>query len=81
MTARPLPTLRAGESGIIVRIVSTTPERLVKLSSLGVMPGVKVVLVQRTPAVVLRIAETSIAVDGDVADEILVETDASTTGR
>ena len=68
-----MSTLRSGESGIIVRIASIAPERLVKLSSLGVMPGVRVTLVQRNPAVVLRIAETSIALDGEVADDILVE--------
>jgi Fe2+ transport system protein FeoA len=45
----------------------------VKLSSLGVMPGVRITLVQRHPAVVLRIAETTIAIDREVADEILVE--------
>ena len=70
---RPLTKLRAGESGIIVRIASTLPERLVKLSSLGVMPGMRITLVQRNPAVVLQIAETTIALDGEVADDILVE--------
>ena len=70
---RPLTRLRAGESGIIVGIAATVPERLVKLSSLGVMPGVRVVLVQRNPAVVLQIAETTIALDAEVADDILVE--------
>ena len=70
---RSLSRLRVGESGIIVRIASAAPERLVKLSSLGVMPGVRVTLVQRNPAVVLRIAETSIALDGEVADDILVD--------
>ena len=78
--ARPLPTLRNGESGVIARIDAVAPERLVKLSSLGVMPGVRVVLVQRNPAVVLRIAETTIAVDRAVADEILVEPDGPDTG-
>jgi len=77
---RPLSTLRSGESGIIVRIASTAPERLVKLSSLGVMPGVRVTLVQRNPAVVLQIAETSIALDGEVADDILVRLAASESG-
>ena len=72
--------LRAGESGIIVRIVSTAPERLVRLSSLGVMPGVRVTLVQRSPAVVLQIAETAIALDGEVADAILVEPAAAESG-
>ena len=74
---RPLTKLRAGESGIIVRIASTLPERLVKLSSLGVMPGVRVTLVQRNPAVVLQISETTIALDGEVADDILVEPGAA----
>jgi Fe2+ transport system protein FeoA len=77
---RPLSTLRSGESGIIVRIASTTPERLVKLSSLGVMPGVRVTLVQRNPAVVLQIAETSIAIDAEVADDILVHLGAAESG-
>jgi Fe2+ transport system protein FeoA len=77
---QPVSRLRAGESGIIVRIRSTAPERLVKLSSLGVMPGVRVTLVQRNPAVVLQIAETSIALDGEVADDILVELPAGESG-
>ena len=77
---RPLSTLRSGESGIIVHIASTAPERLVKLSSLGVMPGVRVTLVQRIPAVVLQIAETSIALDAEVADDILVHLSAPESG-
>jgi DtxR family Mn-dependent transcriptional regulator len=63
-----------------VRIASASPERLVKLSSLGVMPGVTVRLVQRLPAVVVQIAETSIALDGDVAEDILIEPAAATSG-
>ena len=70
---RPLSKLGTGESGTVVRIVSTAPDRVVKLSSLGVMPGVSIRLVQRQPAVVLQIAETTIAIDREVADEILVE--------
>ena len=74
---RPVSRLRVGDSGIIARIASAAPERVVKLSSLGVMPGVRVTLVQRNPAVVLRIAETSIALDGEVADDILVDSVAA----
>jgi len=77
---RPLSRLRSGETGTIVRIALTSPERLVKLSSLGVMPGVKVTLVQRSPAVVLQIAETSIALDAEVADDILVHCAATESG-
>jgi Fe2+ transport system protein FeoA len=53
---------------------------VIKLSSLGVMPGVRVTLVQRNPAVVLQIAETSIALDGEVADDILVELTTADSG-
>lgn len=56
-----------------MRIATSEVERVVKLSSLGVMPGVRVLLLQRRPAVVLQIAETTIALDGEVADDILVE--------
>ena len=70
---RPVTRLRPGETGIITSILQTVPERLVKLSSLGVMPGGEVTLIQRNPAVVLKIGETTIALDGDVADAILVE--------
>ena len=70
---RPLSKLETGASGTVVRIVSTAPDRVVKLSSLGVMPGVSIRLVQRQPAVVLQIAETTIAIDREVADDILVE--------
>ena len=68
-----LTRLRPGESGTIVRIRSAEPGRIVRLSSLGVVPGARVTLVQLRPAVVLRVGETSIAVDTDVAEEILVE--------
>ena len=66
---------------MIVRIASTSPERLVKLSSLGVMPGVRVTLIQRNPAVGVQIAETSIALDGEVADDILVERATAESGQ
>lgn len=74
---RPLSRLRPGESGIVSRIASATPERIVRLSSLGVVPGARVTLVQRSPAVVLQIAETTIALDGEVADDILVDPGSS----
>ena len=70
---KPLSGLRSGGTGTVVRIASSEPDRVVRLSSLGVIPGVRVTLLQRRPAVVLRVAETSIALDPEVADEILVE--------
>lgn len=70
---RALTALAPGASATIVRVASADPGRLVKLSSIGLMAGVRVVLLQRRPAVLVKVAETSIALDRAVADEILVD--------
>jgi Fe2+ transport system protein FeoA len=70
---RPLPGLRVGESGTIARLAASDPGRLVKLSSLGLMAGVEVTLLQRRPAVVVRVAETHVALDLEVAQDIWIE--------
>lgn len=43
------------------------------LAVFGVVPGAELELVQRTPAFVLRVGETELALDADVAGRILVE--------
>ncbi|MBI5904590.1 MAG: metal-dependent transcriptional regulator [Deltaproteobacteria bacterium] len=58
-----------------VRIVFITPKskrRLEKLSSLGIVPGSSVRLLQRNPSYVLQAGETTVAVDKDITDEIYV---------
>jgi DtxR family Mn-dependent transcriptional regulator len=45
---------------------------MVKLSSLGVLPGAIIELQQRVPAAVVRVGETTIALDADIAAEIFV---------
>ncbi|MBI5575639.1 MAG: metal-dependent transcriptional regulator [Deltaproteobacteria bacterium] len=59
-----------------VRIVFITPKsrkRLEKLSSLGIVPGSSLRLLQRNPSFVLQIGETTVAVDRDITDEIYVK--------
>ena len=70
---QPLDRLGVGERGRIVYIVPREPERLVKLSSLGIVPGVTISLLQRSPAAVLRVGETTLAVDPAIASEIYVK--------
>ena len=70
---RPLGGLSVGESGTIARVAADDPGRLVKLSSLGIMAGVEVTLLQRRPAVVVRVAETHVALDPEVAEDIWIE--------
>jgi len=77
MEVRPLVTrLSDAFLGIPVRIVFITPKfakRLEKLSSLGIVPGSTVRLMQRNPSYVLEIGQTTVALDKDITDEIYVK--------
>ena len=74
---RPLVTRLSDASlGTSVRIVFITPKsvkRLEKLSSLGIVPGSSIRLMQRNPSHVLQIGQTTVAVDKDITDEIYVK--------
>lgn len=70
---QPLDRLGVGERGRIVYIVPRERERLVKLSTLGIVPGVTIALLQRSPAAVLRVGQTTLAVDPAIASEIYVK--------
>ena len=69
---QPLDLLGVGERGRIVYIVPREPGRLVRLSNLGIVPGATIDLQQRRPATVLRIGETTLAMDPAIAGEIYV---------
>jgi len=77
MDVRPLVTRLSDASiGAQVRIVFITPKsvkRLEKLSSMGIVPGSTVRLMQRNPSHVLQIGQTTVAVDKDITDEIYVK--------
>jgi DtxR family Mn-dependent transcriptional regulator len=70
---QPLVRLAVGERGRIVHIVPRDPARLVKLSTMGIVPGATISLQQKSPAAVLRIGETALAVDPEIAAEIYVK--------
>jgi DtxR family Mn-dependent transcriptional regulator len=68
----PLTTLAAGERARIVYVRPRSRQRLQRLTSLGLTPGVIVTLHRRQPAFCLRFEETELAIDRDVADDIQV---------
>jgi DtxR family Mn-dependent transcriptional regulator len=68
----PLDRLPPGAAGHIVFIVPREPGRLVRLAGLGVVPGATVHFQQRTPAAVLRVGETTVALEPGIAGEIYV---------
>ena len=70
---QPLQGLAPGEWGRIVHIVPREPRRLTRLSSLGVVPGATVRLQQKSPAVILRVGETTLAIEREFAGEIYVK--------
>lgn len=70
---QPLDRLPLGAHGRIVYIAPRAPERLVRLSTLGLVPGVSVQLQQSQPAAVVRIGGTTLALDAAIAAEIYVK--------
>ena len=70
---QPLDRLGPGEAGRIVYVVPKDAAMLVRLANLGVVPGAVVRLQQRTPAAVIRVGETTLAVEPAIAGEIYVK--------
>ncbi|MBS1272108.1 MAG: Iron-dependent repressor IdeR [Candidatus Marinimicrobia bacterium] len=71
-----ISSVRQLDLRIPARIAFITPEfhkRYQRLTSLGVTPGTELVLTQRHPSFVIKVGETEIAIDGDIADEIYVK--------
>jgi DtxR family Mn-dependent transcriptional regulator len=68
-----LNEFEVGKSGRIVFITPSEATRIGRLSSIGIIPGTVVKLVQRRPSIVLQVDETVIAIDPDLANEIFVK--------
>ncbi|MFQ6103583.1 MAG: metal-dependent transcriptional regulator [Candidatus Glassbacteria bacterium] len=71
----PLQDLGLGRSAKIVFITPSVQTRLSRLSSIGIMPGAEIKLLQKRPSVVLQIDETTIALETDIAKEIFIRED------
>ncbi len=69
----PLTELHVGEDARIVFISSKYHARLDRLSSLGIVPGSILRLHQKQPTYLIRIGETELALDGELAKEIFVK--------
>ncbi len=68
----PLTELRAGDKAKVSYIVTKYHERLDRLSSMGLLPGVQIRLHQRQPTFVIQMGETQIAFDNAIARDIYV---------
>lgn len=63
--------LQRGESAVVAALPASA-ERCNALAVFGLVPDAAVTLVQRRPACVLRVGETELALDRDIACQILV---------
>lgn len=71
-----LTTLPKGARGSVSCLEEPWTKEAAKLAALGVLPGVRLRVVQRSPAWVLRMGRTEIALDDILASRIRVLTDA-----
>lgn len=69
----PLTELAVGSEGRVSFIVPKTSKRLEKLGSLGLVPGSTVKLIQKKPAYVIQLGQTTLALDVDIVEDIFVK--------
>jgi DtxR family transcriptional regulator, Mn-dependent transcriptional regulator len=70
---RPLPDLKPGEEGRVVFITPKSRSRLERLSALGLIPGSVIRVTQKRPSYVLKVGETTLALDEEVVREIYIK--------
>jgi len=68
----PLADLESGKDARVLYIATRHHDRLDRLSSMGVLPGVELRLHQRRPSFVIQIGETTLAIDQSIAKDIFV---------
>ncbi len=68
-----LADFEVGADGKITFIVPSDPSRISRLNSLGITAGSAIRLIQKTPSFVLKVDETTVAVDAEIAKEIYLK--------
>lgn len=75
----PLIELEPGRAGRIMFMTAGAQKRVERLLSLGIMPGAGVKLLQKNPSVVVKVDETTIAMETEIAREIYIKPDSGQT--
>ena len=75
---RMVSDLAPGETSEVVSLGAQASRRKT-LSAFGLVPGSEVTVVQQRPACVVRIGETELALDREIAREILVLAESNTS--
>lgn len=67
-----LMDLKVGEQGVVSRINTRDRKTLNKLMALGILPGMKVKMLQKYPSYIFKVGNTQIAADDTVIKSISV---------
>lgn len=67
-----LNAVDAGDSGAIAFISSSDSNVLDRLSAMGLIPGIKLTLIQKKPAMVIKFEETVLSMDNEYAEAIYI---------
>ncbi len=65
--------LEAGDRARLVRLGGSGTARHNHLAAYGLVPGCEISLLQRSPAFVIRVDQTELALDAEIAEELIVE--------
>ncbi|MBI5700152.1 ferrous iron transport protein A [Candidatus Saganbacteria bacterium] len=68
----PLVELKCGQKGKIASVHTKNHEALKKLMAMGILPGIKINLIQKFPSYVFQLGQSQYAVDKELAECILV---------
>ncbi|WP_069648861.1 FeoA family protein [Caloranaerobacter ferrireducens] len=68
----PAVKMKSGEEGIIAELDTDSKSILRKLMAMGILPGMKIKMIQTFPSYVFQVGYTQVAVDKEIASVILV---------
>jgi Fe2+ transport system protein A len=68
----PLTKVNKNESACVIEIKTNDIPKIRKLAAFGLMPGSFVRVIQKYPAIVIQSGFTQLALDDDIASEIIV---------
>jgi DtxR family Mn-dependent transcriptional regulator len=67
-----LTGLKNGQKGEIASIYTEDHDKLKKLMAMGVLPGIKISLVQKFPSYVFQIGHSQFAIDKEIAECVFI---------
>ncbi len=70
----PLSEIKSGEKVKVVYVTTKSHASLDRLSAIGVIPGLELIIHQKLPSIIVQYGETQLALDKDIAENIFVRT-------